>query len=73
MLLLLKASLGLQIDAMERRVTFRNPCLPEWLDSLSITDLDVNGATVDLSIVRHRGRFNISLLRNDGPVHVVLR
>ena len=72
-LLLLKASLGLQIDAMERRVTFRNPCLPEWLDSLSITDLDVNGATVDLSIVRHRGKFNISLLRNDGPVHVVLR
>ena len=52
-LLLLKAALGVQIDAIERRVTFRNPRLPRWLDHLSILDLDVGGDTVDLAVVRY--------------------
>jgi glycogen debranching enzyme len=71
-LLLLKASLGVHIDGMERRVTFRNPRLPGWLDHLSVLDLDVRGAKVDLSIVRHADGVVVSVLRNDDSVDVVL-
>jgi glycogen debranching enzyme len=71
--LLLKASLGLHIDGTRRRITFSNPHLPTWLDTVSIFDLEVNGATIDLSIVRHKEKLSVSLLRGDGSVHVLLR
>lgn len=72
-LLLLKASLGVEIDAIERRMTFRNPRLPRWLDRVSILDLDVCGATIDLSIVRDGEGVSVNLLSHNGSVDVVLR
>jgi glycogen debranching enzyme len=72
-LLLLKASLGVQIDGIERRVTFRNPRLPRWLDRLSIRDLEIGGDTVDLAVVRDGEGVSVSVLRSGGSVSVVLR
>ena len=46
--------------------------LPEWLDRVSIVDLEVNGATVDLSIVRHKGKLSVDLLRGNASVQVLL-
>jgi len=70
--LLLKASLGVHIDGIQRRVTFRNPRVPGWLDHFSVLDLDVRGAKVDLSIVRHAEGVAVTVLRNDSSVDVVL-
>jgi glycogen debranching enzyme len=70
-LLLLKASLGVHIDGIQRRVTFRNPRVPGWLDHLSLLNLDVRGAKVDLSIARHTKGVAVSVLRNDDSVDVV--
>jgi hypothetical protein len=72
-LLLLKASLGVQIDAIERRVTFRNPRLPGGLENLSLFDLDVHGTRLDVSIDRHGERVTVRVLRKDNSVDVVLR
>jgi glycogen debranching enzyme len=72
-LLLLKASLGIEIDAIERRVTFRSPRLPRWLDHLSILGLDVGGAAADLAVARHGEDVSVDVLRSDSSVSVVLR
>jgi glycogen debranching enzyme len=71
-LLLFKASLGVDIDGIQRRVTFRNPRMPGWVDHLTVLDLEVRGAKVDLSIVRRAEGVVVRVLRNDDSVDVVL-
>ena len=48
-----------------------NPRVPGWLDHVSLLNLDVRGAKVDLSIVRHTKGVAVSVLRNDDSVDVV--
>jgi glycogen debranching enzyme len=72
-LLLLKAALGLRIDAVQRRVTFAKPSLPEWLDTLSLADLPICDTTIDLAIMRHRGRPSLSVLRNDAAIDIMFK
>jgi glycogen debranching enzyme len=69
--LLLKASLGAHVDAINRRVIVRNPRLPSWIDELSISGLDCGGVGVDLMFVRQKDGVAISLDRNDGSVTLV--
>jgi hypothetical protein len=66
----MKASLGLHIDARHRRIPLVKPHLPDWLDEVSVFDLEVGGAVVDLSIVRHTGRLSARLLRGEAAVQV---
>ena len=54
------------------RLTFRNPRVPGWVDHLTVLDLEVRGAKVDLSIVRHAEGVVVRVLRNDDSVDVVL-
>jgi len=51
--LLLKAVLGLDIDALKQQVTFRSPALPEFLSELCISNLRVGDARLDLRLQRH--------------------
>ena len=69
--LLLKASLGADIDAINRRVIIGNPRLPAGLDTLFISGLDVGGVNVDLGFDRHDRGIAVSLGRNDGSVTLV--
>lgn len=51
---LLQACLGLTIDAPDSRIIFERPVLPPFLSELTINNLTVESASVDLTITRHR-------------------
>ena len=72
-LLFVKASLGLQIDALQRQVTFTNPRVPAWLDAVSTSTSRCKAPPLDLFIGRQQDRVSVSVPRNDGSVRVVLR
>jgi len=68
--LLLKAVLGLDVRGLEQRITFRSPALPEFLEELTISNLRVGSARVDLRLQRHLGDVGITVLRKSGSVQV---
>ena len=69
--LLLQACLGLDVDAIRRRVTFNRAMLPESIDWLRITTLRVGESTVDLLLERHPHDVGVTVLQRRGPVEIV--
>jgi glycogen debranching enzyme len=65
---LIKSLLGLEIDGVRRRVVFRQPRLPESLDWLRLTNLNIAGAELDLLCERRGSDVGISVLRRVGDV-----
>jgi hypothetical protein len=70
--LLLETCLGLKINGAERKVTFTDPYLPEFLPELKMKGLRVGDATVDLSLARHESDVGINVIRRRGRVGVVV-
>ena len=71
--LLLEACLGLSVVAPERRVLFSKPFLPEFLPQVSIRDLKVGDASVDLLLTRHNGGdVGVNVLRRNGTLEVIV-
>src|SRR5215470_2430974 len=71
--LLLQACLGLDIVAPERRLVFSKPFLPQFLSQVSIRDLKVGEASVDLLLTRHnQGDVGGNVLRRNGILDVVV-
>lgn len=68
--LLLKAALGLEVDATQQLVSFNNPRMPQGVRRLTIERLQVGEATIDLEIERHRHDVGIHVLRRTGQVRV---
>lgn len=71
--LLLQACLGLDIDALERTVTFANPQLPASVRTLEINRLQIGDAVLDLLCTRHAHDVDVSVVRRVGDVRVVVR
>jgi glycogen debranching enzyme/glycosyltransferase involved in cell wall biosynthesis len=71
--LLIEACLGLRIDASRREVRFERPRLPESVSELSISNLTVGPATVDLRLVPKNHGLGVDVLRchGDAVVRVV--
>jgi glycogen debranching enzyme len=71
--LLLQSCLGLDVFAPERRLVFSRPFLPPFLPEVSIRDLKVGDATVDLLLTRHdEGDVGVNVLRRNGSLDVVV-
>jgi glycogen debranching enzyme len=70
--LLLRACLGLDIDATETQVHFVRPHLPSSLQELRIHNLEVGKATVDLLFIRHEEDVSVTVLRREGDVKVIV-
>jgi glycogen debranching enzyme len=68
--LLLQAVLGLEISAPERRIQFRNPRLPPFLEEVRITDLRVGDAVLDLDLRRHKDDVGIEVTRRTADIEV---
>jgi glycogen debranching enzyme len=68
--LLLKAALGMDISALDQRITFRSPALPEFLDELWLSNLGVGAASVDLHLKRYPADVGVTVLRKSGTVQV---
>ena len=72
-LLLLEAMLGIELDAPAKRITFRDPRLPDFLDWLELTGLRLGDASVDVMIRRdHDGPAIVDVLEARGDVTVVV-
>jgi glycogen debranching enzyme len=69
--MLLQAVLGLEVDAPARQVRFRHSQLPEFLDALSLSRLQVGAATIDLEIGRQPTGVDVRVVRRRGEVEVI--
>jgi len=71
--LLLEACLGLRVSAPEQTLVFSKPVLPAFLPEVSIRDLRVGDARVDLLLTRHdEGDVGVNVLRRNGALEVVI-
>jgi glycogen debranching enzyme len=69
--LLLQASLGLSVKALERKVCFSNPVLPPNIDEVRIENLQIADAECDVAIRRHSGGVDVDVLRKKGEIEVL--
>ncbi len=72
-LLLVRTMLGLQASAADGRLELVRPHLPSFLAKLTITNLRVGEATVDLLLHRWRGTTSAEVLRKTGDLEVTIR
>jgi glycogen debranching enzyme len=70
--MLLQAVLGMRIDACARRLTFEHPTLPRTLQDVTIGNLRVGDAEVDLRLHRYPEDVGINVLRKVGRLEVVV-
>jgi glycogen debranching enzyme len=67
---LLEASLGLEFDPCKGEIRLRNPRLPSFLDEVTLRNLRLDPATVDLRLRRHEGAVSLDILRTSGQIQV---
>jgi glycogen debranching enzyme len=70
--LLLQASLGLTIDAAERRVSFTRPVLPAAVEMISIDSLKIGEGVVDLQLFRKRQAVTVTVTKKTEDIDVIL-
>jgi hypothetical protein len=69
--LLLRAVLGIYVSAPERTIRFSNPALPANLDEVTVENLRVGDASVDILFRRHKDDVAVEVLRRKGELEVV--
>ena len=71
--LFLATMLGLRAHADRRELELRHPHLPEWLGRVTLKDLRVGDASVDILFHRWRGTTSAEVLRKVGDLAVTVR
>jgi glycogen debranching enzyme len=69
-LALIKAALGLAVDAGRNRVRLWRPRLPPFLDYVLIRELPVGQGTIDLAARRDGGTVRIEAIRSEGEASI---
>lgn len=67
---LLRSCLGLTIRAASRELHFSRPYLPEFLDSVHISNLALGDGTIDFSAIRHHNDVSIQVTERKGDISV---
>jgi glycogen debranching enzyme len=70
--MMLQACLGIRFDAPAGTLTFDHPTLPAFIEGLSIRDLRVGGAVVDLQLHRYGENLAVNVSRRTGQLEVVV-
>jgi hypothetical protein len=70
--MLLQSCLGLSVEGAAGRVVLTKPVLPPELDRLSITNLAVGDALVDLNLFRQGQAIAVTVIRQKGETDVVM-
>ena len=65
--------LGLTAHADREELELLRPELPAWLGRVTITNLRIGNAAVDLLVHRWRGATSVEVLRKVGNVTVTIR
>ncbi|HTM46152.1 MAG TPA: amylo-alpha-1,6-glucosidase [Polyangiaceae bacterium] len=71
-LLMLKATLGLRVDANECELIFDHPAMPSFLDSLLLRNVRVGAHSVNLELHRYPENVAVNVLSRSGNVEVVV-
>jgi glycogen debranching enzyme len=71
--LFLETMLGLRAHADRRELELHHPNLPDWLGKVTLTNLRVGEASVDLLFHRWRGTTSAEVLRKVGDIAVTIR
>jgi glycogen debranching enzyme len=69
----LRTMLGLRAHADRRELELLRPNLPDWLGKVTVTNLRIGDASVDLLFHRWRGTTSAEVLRKVGDVSVTIR
>jgi glycogen debranching enzyme len=69
----LQMMLGLEAHAERRELVLRSPYLPSWLSRITLTNVRVGDAAVDLLFHRWRGTTSAEVLRKVGDIAVTIR
>ena len=69
--MLLRACLGIEIDAVSHQIRLAYPSLPPYLEVLRIEGLRCGTASVDLSLHRYPDDVGVHVMRREGDVEVV--
>jgi glycogen debranching enzyme len=72
-LLLVRTMFGARANASERTLELVRPHLPTWLGKLTVTNLRIGDASVDLLFHRWRGTTSAEVLRKSGDIEVTIR
>ncbi len=67
---LLQTTLGLSFDPASSRIYFQYPTLPDFLDEVTIRNLRLGEAEVDLRLRRHPQDVGIKVLRRKGDIDI---
>ncbi len=70
--LFLETMLGLCAHADRKELELSNPHLPDWLGKVTLTDVQVGDASVDLLFHRWRGTTSAEVLRKTGDLAVTV-
>jgi glycogen debranching enzyme len=71
--LFLQTMLGFRAHAAARELELIQPNLPDWLGKVTVTDLRIGEASVDLLFHRWRGTTSAEVLRKVGDISVTIR
>jgi hypothetical protein len=67
---MIQVSLGLEFDLTRREIVLRNPQLPAFLDTVTLTNLQIGPCRVDLRVRRDGSSVSLKVLRNEGAVRI---
>jgi glycogen debranching enzyme len=67
---LLEAALGLEFDPGKGEIRLRNPRLPSFVDEVTLRNLRLDPASVDLRVRRHKDSVSLDILRTSGKIQV---
>jgi hypothetical protein len=62
----------LGVSAVAPQIWFTRPQLPAFLGQITMTNLSVAGASVDLQLTRHDDDVGVRVLRRDGAVEILV-
>jgi len=71
--LFVETMLGLRAHAAAGELELHHPALPEWIGKITLTNLRVGDASVDLLFHRWRGTTSAEVLRKVGDLSVTIR
>jgi glycogen debranching enzyme len=69
-LLMLQAMLGLEFDVTNNEIILRNPRLPSFMDSITLTNLRIEGCQADLYLHKDGLGVSVKILRNEGGIQI---
>jgi glycogen debranching enzyme len=69
----LTALIGMDPDALARRITFQTPVLPPWLRWIELHGLKVGSTSFDLAVSRGRDSASVELIARRGDAELIVR